>query len=127
MNRQQENQRLKELAQVFLRLGAIAFGGPAAHIAMMDDEVVKRRQWMSRDNLLDLIGVTNLLPGPNSTELAIHIGYERAGWAGLLVAGSCVIGNSLCPLSNCTANSLVALRNKTSDYSSSVSGIMEAK
>jgi chromate transporter len=90
MNRQQ-NQRLKELAQVFLRLGAIAFGGPAAHIAMMDDEVVKRRQWMSRDNLLDLIGVTNLLPGPNSTELAIHIGYERAGWAGLLVAGSCFI------------------------------------
>jgi len=91
MNRQPENQRLKELAQVFLRLGAIAFGGPAAHIAMMDDEVVKRRQWMSRDNLLDLIGVTNLLPGPNSTELAIHIGYERAGWAGLLVAGSCFI------------------------------------
>jgi chromate transporter len=91
MNRQQQNHRLKELAQVFLRLGAIAFGGPAAHIAMMDDEVVKRRQWMSRDNLLDLIGVTNLLPGPNSTELAIHIGYERAGWAGLLVAGSCFI------------------------------------
>jgi chromate transporter len=91
MNRQQQNQRLKELAQVFLRLGAIAFGGPAAHIAMIDDEVVKRRQWMSRDNLLDLIGVTNLLPGPNSTELAIHIGYERAGWAGLLVAGSCFI------------------------------------
>ena len=91
MNRQHQNQRLTELAQVFLRLGAIAFGGPAAHIAMMDDEVVKRRQWMSRDNLLDLIGVTNLLPGPNSTELAIHIGYERAGWAGLLVAGSCFI------------------------------------
>lgn len=91
MNRQPQNQRLKELAQVFLRLGAIAFGGPAAHIAMMDDEVVKRRQWISRDCLLDLIGVTNLLPGPNSTELAIHIGYERAGWAGLLVAGSCFI------------------------------------
>jgi chromate transporter len=90
MNHQQ-NQRLKELAQVFFRLGAIAFGGPAAHIAMMDDEVVKRRQWMSREDLLDLIGVTNLLPGPNSTELAIHIGYERAGWAGLLVAGSCFI------------------------------------
>lgn len=91
MNDRQQNQRLGELAQVFLRLGAIAFGGPAAHIAMMDDEVVKRRQWMSRDSLLDLIGVTNLLPGPNSTELAIHIGYERAGWAGLLVAGSCFI------------------------------------
>jgi chromate transporter len=91
MNPQQRNQRLKELAQVFLRLGAIAFGGPAAHIAMMDDEVVKRRQWMSREQLLDLIGITNLLPGPNSTELAIHIGFERAGWIGLLVAGSCFI------------------------------------
>lgn len=91
MSRHQQNQRLRELAQVFLRLGAIAFGGPAAHIAMMDDEVVKRRRWLSREDLLDLIGVTNLLPGPNSTELAIHIGYERAGWAGLLVAGSCFI------------------------------------
>jgi len=88
---QQQQQRLKELAAVFFRLGCIAFGGPAAHIAMMDDEVVKRRQWMSREQLLDLIGVTNLLPGPNSTELAIHIGYERAGWKGLFVAGSCFI------------------------------------
>ena len=87
----QQRQRLTELATVFLRLGTIAFGGPAAHIAMMDDEVVKRRQWMSRGNLLDLVGVTNLLPGPNSTELAIHIGFERAGWRGLLVAGSCFI------------------------------------
>ena len=88
---EQKNQRLKELSTVFFRLGTVAFGGPAAHIAMMDDEVVKRRQWMSRESLLDLIGVTNLLPGPNSTELAIHIGYERAGWAGLVVAGSCFI------------------------------------
>ncbi|MEB3358038.1 MAG: chromate transporter [Synechococcales bacterium] len=87
----QQQQRLKELAAVFFRLGCVAFGGPAAHIAMMDDEVVKRRRWMSRDQLLDLIGVTNLLPGPNSTELAIHIGYERAGWRGLFVAGSCFI------------------------------------
>ncbi|HEY9883151.1 MAG TPA: chromate efflux transporter, partial [Thermosynechococcaceae cyanobacterium] len=87
----QKHQRLTELATVFLRLGTIAFGGPAAHIAMMDDEVVKRRQWMSREKLLDLIGVTNLLPGPNSTELAIHIGYERAGWRGLFIAGSCFI------------------------------------
>jgi chromate transporter len=84
-------QRLRELAAVFFRLGCIAFGGPAAHVAMMDDEVVKQRQWMSREKLLDLIGVTNLLPGPNSTELAIHIGYERAGWKGLFVAGSCFI------------------------------------
>ena len=87
----QRNQRLKELMTVFFRLGTVAFGGPAAHIAMMDDEIVKRRQWISRENLLDLIGVTNLLPGPNSTELAIHIGYERAGWRGLFVAGSSFI------------------------------------
>ena len=87
----QRQQRLRELATVFLRLGLIAFGGPAAHIAMIDDEVVRRRRWMGREQLLDPIGVTNLLPGPNSTELAIHIGYERAGWAGLWVAGSCFI------------------------------------
>ncbi|MBC6431294.1 chromate transporter [Nostoc sp. HG1] len=87
----QQKQRLTELATVFLRLGAIAFGGPAAHIAMMDNEVVNRRQWMSREKLLDLLGITNLIPGPNSTELAIHIGYERGGWRGLLVAGSCFI------------------------------------
>ncbi len=82
-----QRHRLVELATVFFRLGTVAFGGPAAHIAMMDDEVVKRRQWMSHEALLDLIGVTNLLPGPNSTELAIHIGYERARWRGLFVAG----------------------------------------
>ncbi len=87
----QQRQRLKELTAVFFRLGTVAFGGPAAHIAMMDDEVVKRRQWMSREDLLDLIGVTNLLPGPNSTELAIHIGYERARWTGLFVAGGSFI------------------------------------
>ncbi|MEL6159706.1 MAG: chromate efflux transporter [Cyanobacteria bacterium J06554_11] len=87
----EKKQRLTELATVFFRLGTVAFGGPAAHIAMMDDEIVKRRRWMSRESLLDLMGVTNLLPGPNSTELAIHIGYERAGWAGLFVAGSCFI------------------------------------
>lgn len=87
----QQKQRLTELATTFLRLGTIAFGGPAAHIAMMDDEIVNRRQWMTREKLLDLLGVTNLIPGPNSTELAIHIGYERAGWRGLLIAGSCFI------------------------------------
>ncbi|BAY09477.1 chromate transporter [Calothrix sp. NIES-2098] len=87
----QQQQRLMELAKVFLRLGAIAFGGPAAHIAMMDNEVVNNRQWMSREKLLDLLGITNLIPGPNSTELAIHIGYERGGWRGLLIAGSCFI------------------------------------
>ncbi|MBD3884187.1 chromate transporter [Phormidium tenue FACHB-886] len=87
----QQKRRLSELAAVFFRLGTIAFGGPAAHIAMMDNEVVNRRQWMSREKLLDLLGITNLIPGPNSTELAIHIGYERAGWRGLLVAGMCFI------------------------------------
>ena len=82
---------LRELAQLFLKLGSIAFGGPAAHIAMMQDEVVDRRRWFSRQRFLDLVGATNLIPGPNSTELAIHIGYERAGWAGLLAAGSSFI------------------------------------
>jgi chromate transporter len=84
-------QRLRELATVFLKLGTIAFGGPAAHIAMIDHEVVNRHQWMSREKLLDLLGITHLIPGPNSTELAIHIGYERAGWRGLVVAGACFI------------------------------------
>ena len=84
-------QRLMDLATVFFRLGTIAFGGPAAHVAMMDDEIVKRRRWLSRETLLDLMGVTSLLPGPNSTELAIHIGYERAGWAGLFIAGGSFI------------------------------------
>jgi len=83
--------RLRELAAVFLRLGIIGFGGPAAHIAMMRDEVVRRRQWMTDQAFLDLVGATNLIPGPNSTEMAIHVGYARAGWPGLLVAGSCFI------------------------------------
>jgi chromate transporter len=82
---------LKEIASVFLKLGTIAFGGPVAHIAMMEEEVVKRRRWLSEEKLLDLLGVTSLIPGPNSTELAIHIGYERGGWRGLLIAGSCFI------------------------------------
>jgi len=79
------------LAWVFLKLGVIAFGGPAAHIAMMEDEVVRRRRWLTRDEFLDLLGATNLIPGPNSTELAIHIGHRKAGWKGLLVTGSCFI------------------------------------
>jgi chromate transporter len=83
--------RLRELAGLFGRLGVSAFGGPAAHIAMMQKEVVDRRQWMDHDHFLDLIGATNLIPGPNSTEMAIHIGRERAGWRGLLVAGTCFI------------------------------------
>lgn len=82
---------LQELALLFLKLGTVAFGGPAAHIALMEDEVVRRRQWLSREKFLDLIGITNLFPGPNSTELAIHLGYTRGGWAGLLIAGICFI------------------------------------
>ncbi|HZI46315.1 MAG TPA: chromate efflux transporter [Pyrinomonadaceae bacterium] len=75
------------LGLLFLRLGTTAFGGPAAHIAMMEDEVVRRRRWLTHDEFLDLLGATNLIPGPNSTELAIHIGHRQAGWPGLLVAG----------------------------------------
>ena len=82
---------LLELAAVFLKLGAIGFGGPAAHIAMLESEVVTRRQWISRSTFLDLLGVTNLLPGPSSTELAIYIGYLRGGWLGLIIAGGCFI------------------------------------
>lgn len=83
--------RLWDLARLFAKLGFVAFGGPAAHVAMMRDEVVTRRKWMSDQEFLDLNGATNLIPGPNSTELAIHIGRERAGWRGLLVAGGCFI------------------------------------
>src|SRR5438067_4914851 len=82
---------LRELAGLFLKLGTVAFGGPAAHVAMMEDEVVRRRGWLSHERFLDMLGATNLIPGPNSTEMAIHVGYERAGLAGLLVAGSCFI------------------------------------
>jgi len=82
---------LKELALLFLKLGTIGFGGPAAHIAMMEDEVVRRRKWMSADHFLDLLSATNLIPGPNSTEMAIHIGYQRGGWKGLIVAGASFI------------------------------------
>lgn len=82
---------LGEVIRLFLRLGFTAFGGPAAHIAMMHDEVVARRDWMDEQHFLDLVGATNLIPGPNSTEMAIHVGYDRAGWRGLLAAGVCFI------------------------------------
>ncbi|ESU23073.1 chromate transporter [Flavobacterium enshiense DK69] len=78
---------LKEIGKLFLKLGLIAFGGPAAHIAMMRDEVVRKRQWMNDDHFMDLVGATNLIPGPNSTELAIHLGKERGNWKGLVLAG----------------------------------------
>ena len=82
---------LKELALFFLRLGVTAFGGPAAHIAIMEDELVRRRKWLLREKFLDLLGASSLIPGPSSSELAIHIGYLRAGWAGLLIGGACFI------------------------------------
>lgn len=82
---------LKEIARLFLKLGIIGFGGPAAHISMMQEEVVTKRKWLTQQHFLDLIGATNLIPGPNSTEMAIHIGREKAGWKGLLIAGICFI------------------------------------
>ena len=92
MNRKPERSTsLYTLGVLFLRLGTTAFGGPAAHIAMMEDEVVRRRRWLTHDEFLDLLGAANLIPGPNSTELAIHIGHRQAGWPGLLVAGSSFI------------------------------------
>jgi len=86
-----ENHRLRELAGLFLKLGLTAFGGPAAHISLMENEVVRRRQWLTHEEFLDLIGMVNLLPGPNSTELAIFIGYRRAAWRGLILGGVCFI------------------------------------
>jgi chromate transporter len=82
---------LKELAWLFLRLGTTAFGGPAGHIAMMEDEFVRRRGWLTREKFLDRLGAANLIPGPNSTEMAIYIGYQRAGWWGLFLGGACFI------------------------------------
>jgi chromate transporter len=82
---------LSEIALLFLKLGTTAFGGPAAHIAMMDEEVVRRRKWLGEQEFLDYLSAVNFIPGPNSTEMAIHIGHRRAGWPGLIVAGSCFI------------------------------------
>jgi len=82
---------LGEIALLFLKLGTIAFGGPAAHIAMMDEEVVRRRHWLTEQEFLDYLSAVNFIPGPNSTEMAIHIGHRRAGWPGLIVAGTCFI------------------------------------
>jgi chromate transporter len=88
---EKDGRELWRLVRLFLKLGTIAFGGPAAHIAMMRNEVVERRRWMEEQEFLDLVGASNLIPGPNSTELAIHLGRVRAGWRGLLVAGACFI------------------------------------
>src|SRR5690242_10969340 len=86
---------LAEVTALFLKLGLTAFGGPAAHIALMHAEVVTRRKWLSDEQFLDLLGATNLIPGPNSTEMAIHIGYVQAGWAGLLLGGFCFIAPAM--------------------------------
>ncbi len=83
--------RLRELASLFLKLGTISFGGPAAHIALMETEVVRKRQWLTKQQFLDLLGAANLIPGPTSTEMAINVGFVRAGWAGLCVAGASFI------------------------------------
>lgn len=86
---------LAEVTALFLKLGFTAFGGPAAHIAIMHDEVVTRRNWLTDEEFLDLLGATNLIPGPNSTEMAIHIGFRRAGWSGLIVGGMCFIAPAM--------------------------------
>lgn len=88
---QPATRNLRELVLLFTKLGFTAFGGPAVHVAMMEDEVVRRRGWMDRQHFLDLVAAVNFIPGPNSTELAIHIGLMRAGWRGLIVAGLCFI------------------------------------
>ena len=92
---QRRSYELASLAGLFLKLGSVAFGGPAAHIAMMRDEVVQRRKWLDDERFLDLLGATNLIPGPNSTEMAIHVGFVRAGWPGLVVAGACFIAPAM--------------------------------
>jgi chromate transporter len=89
LNRQ--HMRLVELARLFLRLGTLGFGGPAVHLTLIEEETVQRRQWLSREAFVDLVGLTNLIPGPNSTEMAMAVGYRRAGWLGLVVAGTCFI------------------------------------
>ncbi len=87
LNKEEQKNRLKEIFLVFFKLGFLAFGGPAAHLAMMDDEIIEKRKWITREKFVDLIGATNLIPGPNSTEMAIHLGFERGGVKGLFIAG----------------------------------------
>jgi len=98
---QRDKVALAELARVFLKVGATAFGGPAVHVAILEQEVVHRRKWLTHAEFLDLLGAANLIPGPNSTELAIHIGHRRAGWKGLLVAGACFIAPAFCIVFTC--------------------------
>ncbi len=87
LSKMEQKSRHKEIFKVFAKLGVLAFGGPAAHLAMMDDEIIEKRKWITREKFIDLMGATNLIPGPNSTEMAIHLGYERGGVKGLFIAG----------------------------------------
>lgn len=91
----EQQQHLAEVFRLMLRLGFTAFGGPAAHVAMMHDEVVKRRKWVTDQHFLDMLGATNLIPGPNSTEMSMHLGYVRAGWPGLIVGGASFIAPAM--------------------------------
>jgi chromate transporter len=86
---------MREIAAVFLRMGFLGFGGPAAHVAMMEELVVEKHRWLDREHFLDLVGLTNLIPGPNSTEMAIHLGMLRGGWRGMLVAGTCFLAPAI--------------------------------
>ncbi len=87
----QRNGSVREVAQLFLKLGVVAFGGPAAHVSLMHDEACRRRRWVSEERFLDLLGAANMIPGPSSTEMVMYLGYERAGWRGLLAGGVCFI------------------------------------
>lgn len=87
LNKEEKRYRQKEIVKVFLKLGTLAFGGPAAHISMMDEEIIEKRKWISREKFVDFIGATNLIPGPNSTEMVIYLGLQRGGILGLLLAG----------------------------------------
>ncbi len=91
-----EKKKLGEVFRVFFKLGLLGFGGPAVHIALMEEEVVRKRNWMPQQQFLDLVGATNLIPGPNSTEMTMHCGYERAGTKGLVLAGACFILPAVC-------------------------------
>ena len=93
--------QFRQIALPFLRLGTIAFGGPAAHIAMMEEEFVRRRGWVSSADFLDMLGASSIVPGPSSTEMAIHIGHQRAGWRGLIVAGACFIAPAMVMVTAC--------------------------
>ena len=114
------DERLRALALLFLKLGTISFGGPAAHIALMEDEVVRKRRWLTRQQYLDMLGLTNLIPGPNSTEMAINVGFVRAGWPGLVVALHCArsadhrdSGVGLCSFRHCAAGRVAVGGSKT--------------